>query len=52
MNQADLVADPVRGAVYYPRITLAARLLAPCDHCFSRLTTIGAAFLAVHAVKP
>lgn len=51
-NQAGLIADPVRGAVYYPRITLAARLLAPYDHCFSRLTTTGAAFLAVRAVKP
>lgn len=51
-NQAGLVAEPIRGAVYYPRITLAARLLAPCDQYFSRLTKIGAAFLAVRAVKP
>jgi ubiquinone biosynthesis O-methyltransferase len=46
-NQAALVARPVRGAVYYPRFGLAAKALAPLDRAFSRLTTVGAAFLAL-----
>lgn len=51
-GQADLVAGPVRGAIYYPRWAPAMRLLAPFDAAFSRLTTIGAAFLALSAGKP
>jgi ubiquinone/menaquinone biosynthesis C-methylase UbiE len=51
-GDAGLVAGPVRGAIYYPRWRFAARLLAPWDDRFSRLTTIGAAFLALSAVKP
>lgn len=51
-NQAGLVAGPVRGAVYYPRWGLAARLLVPCDAVFGRVTTVGAAFLALSAAKP
>lgn len=51
-NQAGFVAGPVRGAVYFPRFGPAARLLAPYDPYLSRLTTVGAAFLAVRAVKP
>jgi ubiquinone biosynthesis O-methyltransferase len=51
-QQAGLVAGPVRGATYYPRWTPAARLLARWDAQFSRITTIGAAFLALSAVKP
>lgn len=51
-EQAGLVAGPVQGAIYYPRCGLAARLLAPYDAGFSRITTIGAAFLALSAEKP
>jgi ubiquinone biosynthesis O-methyltransferase len=51
-GQADLVAGPVRGAIYYPRWAPAMRLLAPFDAAFSRLTTIGAAFVALSASKP
>lgn len=48
---AGLVAGPVRGAVYYPRWGLAARLFAPLDASLGRLTTLGAAFLALSATK-
>jgi ubiquinone/menaquinone biosynthesis C-methylase UbiE len=51
-EQAGLVTAPVQGAIYYPRWEPAARLLARYDVAFSRMTTIGAAFLAVSAIKP
>ena len=51
-GQAGLVVETVRGAIFYPRWRLAARLLAPCDPALGRLTTIGAGFLALSAVKP
>jgi SAM-dependent methyltransferase len=50
--QAGLRTEAVRGAIYYPRCGLAARLLAPCDGWLGRRTSIGAAFLALSAVKP
>lgn len=40
-----------RGAIYYPRWRLAARLFSPCDAALGRLTTIGAGFVAVSAIK-
>jgi SAM-dependent methyltransferase len=51
-NGAGLMPGPVHGSIYYPRWTWAARLLAPYDAALSRLTTFGAAFLALSAVKP
>jgi SAM-dependent methyltransferase len=49
---AGLAVATVRGAVYYPRSTVAARLFAPFDARLGRLTTLGAAFIALAAVKP
>jgi len=51
-NGAGLMPGPVHGSIYYPRWTWAARLLGPHDAGLSRLTTFGAAFLALTAVKP
>jgi hypothetical protein len=51
-EQAGLGVSRVRGAVFYPRWCLAARLLSPADPALGRLTTIGAAFIAVAARKP
>jgi len=51
-GQAGLVVERLRGAIYYPRWRLAARLLGPCDHALGRLTTFGAGFVALSAVKP
>ena len=51
-NGAGLVPGPVRGAIYYPRWGWVARLLAPYDGALSRITSFGAAFLALSAVKP
>lgn len=51
-EQAGFVVETVRGAIYYPRWTLAARLLSPWDTRLGRLGTPGAAFLALSATKP
>jgi ubiquinone biosynthesis O-methyltransferase len=50
-GQAGLVVESVRGAIYYPRWRLAARLLAPCDPVLGLLTTLGAGFVALSAMK-
>jgi SAM-dependent methyltransferase len=50
---AGLQPGPVRGAIYFPRITAAARLLVPHDAALSRrLGGFGAAFLALRATRP
>jgi 2-polyprenyl-3-methyl-5-hydroxy-6-metoxy-1,4-benzoquinol methylase len=48
---AGLSVETVRGAVFYPRIAALARLLAPLDPKLGRLTTLGAAFIALSARK-
>ena len=52
VQQAGLSVTAVRGAVYYPPTDLLARLLAPLDPWLGRVTSIGAAFIALGAVKP
>jgi ubiquinone/menaquinone biosynthesis C-methylase UbiE len=49
---AQLRVDRVAGAIYYPRVGLLAKLMAPVDPLLGRFTTLGAAFLAVQATKP
>ena len=49
---AGLAVEQVRGAVFYPPLAGAARLMAPVDSWLGALTTLGAAFIAVAAVKP
>ncbi len=51
-EQAGLSVTALQGAIYYPPATLAARLLAPFDPWFGRLSIFGAAFIALGAVKP
>ena len=51
-REAGLEPIEVKGSVYYPRLTPAARLLAPWDATISRATTLGAAFLRLEARKP
>jgi SAM-dependent methyltransferase len=50
--QAGLSVVQVRGAVYYPPIGVLARGLGRVDSWFGRLTTLGAAFVAICAVAP
>lgn len=47
-----LTPGPVHGAIYYPHWGLAARWLARFDKWFGKKSTVGAAFLALSAVKP
>lgn len=49
---AGLETRTLQGAVYYPPWWWAARLLAPRDRLFSRMTNLGAAFLVLAADKP
>lgn len=51
-QDAGLEVQGVRGAVFYPPHAGAARLMAPLDPRLGALTTLGAAFIAVAAVKP
>ena len=51
VQQAGLSVTAVRGAVYYPPTDLLARLLAPLDPWLGRVTSIGAAFIALGAVN-
>lgn len=48
----DLDVEVVRGAVYYPPNNCCARTFAHIDGPLSRLTTFGAAFIALAASKP
>jgi len=50
-EQAGLVVESLRGAIYYPRFNALARLMAPMDSWIGRRTTTGAAFLALRADK-
>ncbi len=50
-RSAGLEPGPVHGANYYPRSARAARLMARHDPQLRRLTTFGAAFIAVTATK-
>jgi ubiquinone biosynthesis O-methyltransferase len=51
VSEAGLAAGPVHGAIYYPRWQRAAHILAGYDAALGRLTTFGAAFLALSATK-
>lgn len=50
-RQAGLSATAIRGAVYYPPVSLMARALAPVDPWLGGITTFGAAFIALRAVS-
>jgi len=50
VEQAGLSVSVIRGAVFYPPVGILARALAPLDPWLGRLTTVGAAFIALRAV--
>lgn len=52
VENAKLHVECLSGAIYYPHFGLIAKLMAPADPLLGRLTTVGAAFLAVKAIKP
>ncbi len=51
VTRADLSVERVRGAVYYPRYAPAARAMKSIDPALGRITTFGAAFIAINAIK-
>lgn len=51
VERAGLKVETVRGSVYYPPIGFLARALAPLDRWLGPLTTAGAAFIALAAIK-
>jgi SAM-dependent methyltransferase len=52
VSAAGLQVAEIRGGAYYPPCAAAAQLFAPLDPWLSRQTTLGAAFIAISAVKP
>ncbi len=48
---AGLRVETIAGAVYYPPLDGAARLMAPIDGALAGLGSVGAAFLAMKAIK-
>jgi SAM-dependent methyltransferase len=50
--KAGLVVGSVQGAIFFPPWTTLARVMARFDPSFGKLTTLGAAFVAVQAMKP
>ena len=51
LGRAGLSVTAVRGGVYYPPVGMLARALLPLDSGLGRLTTFGAAFIAVSAER-
>lgn len=51
VNEVGLIVESLQGAIYYPPCGLAAQLLGPMDRHIGRLTTLGAAFLALAAKR-
>ena len=51
-EHAGLVAGSVKGAIFFPPATMFARRMAAFDARLGDITTLGAAFIAVAAVKP
>ena len=51
VEQAGLRVTAIRGAVFYPPVGLCARFLGAVDPWLGRHTTLGAAFIALHAIK-
>lgn len=50
-ENAGISVHTIRGAVYYPRWSWAAGMMAPIDSSIGRYTTLGAAFLALSGRK-
>jgi len=51
-ESAGLEVQALRGAVFYPRVAFAARAMRHVDPTIGRITTFGAAFIALAATKP
>ena len=52
LERHGLVVRETRASIFYPPWGIAASLMAPIDPWLGRKTTLGAAFIALSAVKP
>jgi len=52
MASAGLTVGSIKGAIFFPPWTPLARLMARIDPALGGMTTVGAAFVAVQAIKP
>jgi ubiquinone/menaquinone biosynthesis C-methylase UbiE len=52
VEESGLRVERVAGAIYYPRSELWARAMAPLEPFLGELTTFGAAFIGLSAIKP
>jgi SAM-dependent methyltransferase len=52
VEEGGLTIGASRSAVYFPPIGLCARLMAPVDPYLARVTSFGAAFIALSATRP
>ena len=51
-ESSGLTVTSVTGAIFFPPVTALARVIAPLDASLGKLTTLGAAFVAIQAMKP
>ena len=51
-DETGLKNTTVTGAIFYPPVELAARLIAPIDQRIGTVITIGGAFLVLTATRP
>ncbi len=51
-KDAGLMVGSVKGAIFFPPWTAVARVMAPLDPWMGKITTLGAAFVAIKATKP
>jgi SAM-dependent methyltransferase len=49
---AGLIVGSTEGAIFFPPWTALARVMAPLDPSLGKVTTFGAAFVAIQATKP
>jgi ubiquinone/menaquinone biosynthesis C-methylase UbiE len=52
VEASGLRVEHVSGAIYYPRSEILAHAMAPLDPYLGELTTFGAAFVALSAIRP
>ena len=52
VKSVGLSVGEINGAIFFPPWTPLARLMAPFDSALGKITTLGAAFVAVKATKP
>lgn len=52
ITRAGFVVGSIHGSIFFPPWTRLARVMAPFDQRLGEITTLGAAFVAILAMKP